>query len=274
MLRPEFHQPLRTAGRQQICPRGGRVRQSVFEKPRGKPLSRPSSSSWIGCGGAEVKSRGINVPLPKGLVDWVGREPKMGNPTLEKAVAETGDADLKKALAWSVAVNKSIAEMVRAVPPFPYVRECLERFNGRADMIVCSQTPCAALEAEWNEHDIGEIRRRDLRPGSRQQERSPRLGQAVSAEPHADDRRRARATTKPRLPTTVCSFQSTRAPRKPVGGACTTKESPASSKAASPARIRNSCSKSSTRSCPNGHHGKLKIEDATKTQKKTQNDFL
>lgn len=103
---------------------------------------------------AEVKSRGINVPHPKGLVDWVERETKLGNPTLEKAVAETDDADLKKALAWSVAVNKSIAEMVRAVPPFPYVRECLERFNGRADMIVCSQTPCAALEAEWKEHDL------------------------------------------------------------------------------------------------------------------------
>jgi phosphoglycolate phosphatase-like HAD superfamily hydrolase len=102
----------------------------------------------------EVRSRGINVPRPKGLIDWVSRETKLGNPTLEKAVAETGDPDLKKALAWSVAVNKSIAEMVRAVPPFPYVRECLERFTGRADMIVCSQTPCAALEAEWKEHDL------------------------------------------------------------------------------------------------------------------------
>ena len=29
-----------------------------------------------------------------------------------------------------------------------------ERFAGRADMIVCSQTPNAALEAEWEEHDI------------------------------------------------------------------------------------------------------------------------
>ena len=103
---------------------------------------------------ADVKSRGINVPVPKGLVDWVAREPKMGNPTLEKAIAETDDPDLKQAMAWSLAVNKSIAEMVRDVPPFPYVRECLELFNGRADMIVCSQTPCAALEVEWAEHDI------------------------------------------------------------------------------------------------------------------------
>src|SRR5207247_432557 len=92
----------------------------------------------------EVRARGIDVPRPYGLIDWVARETKLGNPTLEEAVAETGDADLNKALAWSVAVNKSIAEIVRCVPPFPYVRQCLERFTMRADMLVCSQTPCAA----------------------------------------------------------------------------------------------------------------------------------
>jgi phosphoglycolate phosphatase-like HAD superfamily hydrolase len=102
----------------------------------------------------EVRSRGVNVPHPKGLVEWIARESKLGNPALEKAVAETGDPDLKKALAWSLAVNESIAAMVRGVPPFPYVRQCLERFAARADMIVCSQTPCAALEAEWQEHDL------------------------------------------------------------------------------------------------------------------------
>jgi phosphoglycolate phosphatase-like HAD superfamily hydrolase len=102
----------------------------------------------------EVKARGVEVVHPTGLIDWIGREKKLGNPALEKAVAETGDADLTQALAWSVAVNKSIAEMVRGVPPFPFVCECLERLSGHADMLVCSQTPTAALEAEWAEHDI------------------------------------------------------------------------------------------------------------------------
>jgi phosphoglycolate phosphatase-like HAD superfamily hydrolase len=102
----------------------------------------------------EVKARGVNVPRPKGLIDWIERESKLGNPALEKAVAETGDPDLKQALAWSVAVNKAISELVRNVPPFPYVRRCLEMFAERADMIVCSQTPNAALEAEWAEHNI------------------------------------------------------------------------------------------------------------------------
>jgi phosphoglycolate phosphatase-like HAD superfamily hydrolase len=104
----------------------------------------------------EVRARSIKVARVQGLIDWVARESKLGNPTLEKAVAETDDPDLKLALAWSVAVNKAIAEMVREVPPFPYVRQSLERFANRADMIVCSQTPCAALEAEWKEHDLAQ----------------------------------------------------------------------------------------------------------------------
>jgi phosphoglycolate phosphatase-like HAD superfamily hydrolase len=102
----------------------------------------------------EVKARGIDVARPEGLIQWVAQESKLGNPALEKAVAETGDPDLKLALAWSVAVNKGIAEMVRGVPPFPAVRECLERFATKADMLVCSQTPNAALEAEWAEHEL------------------------------------------------------------------------------------------------------------------------
>jgi phosphoglycolate phosphatase-like HAD superfamily hydrolase len=102
----------------------------------------------------EVKARGIPVTRPEGLIRWVERETKLGNPALEKAVAESGDPDLRQALAWSVAVNKSIADMVRGVPPFPFVRACLERFAGHADMLVCSQTPTAALQAEWNEHEI------------------------------------------------------------------------------------------------------------------------
>jgi phosphoglycolate phosphatase-like HAD superfamily hydrolase len=105
----------------------------------------------------EVKARGIRVARPDGLIQWAAKETKLGNPALEKAVAATGDADLKQALAWSVAVNKAIADMVRGVPPFPLVRECLERFAGRADMLVCSQTPNAALKAEWAEHDLAKF---------------------------------------------------------------------------------------------------------------------
>jgi phosphoglycolate phosphatase-like HAD superfamily hydrolase len=55
---------------------------------------------------------------------------------------------------WSQAVNRSITEMVHNLPPFPFVRECLQKFAEQADMIVCSQTPQAALDAEWAANDL------------------------------------------------------------------------------------------------------------------------
>lgn len=102
----------------------------------------------------EVKARGIKVPKPLGVSNWIEQESKLGNPALEKVTEATGDPDLKKALQWSRAVNESVANMVRGVPPFPYVKKCLERFSEQADMIVISATPNAALEAEWEEHGI------------------------------------------------------------------------------------------------------------------------
>ncbi len=51
-------------------------------------------------------------------------------------------------------MNESVAQMVRGVPPFPYVRESLEKLSGKADMLVVSATPNEALEAGWDEHDI------------------------------------------------------------------------------------------------------------------------
>lgn len=107
----------------------------------------------------EVKARGVQVPKPAGVIKWIAEESKLGNPALEKAVAETGDADLKVALAWSKAVNDAVAAMVRGVPPFPNVQECLDRFAAKCDMIVASATPNAALKAEWEEHGIaGHVR--------------------------------------------------------------------------------------------------------------------
>ncbi len=102
----------------------------------------------------EVIARKVRVPQSQGLVRWVEQETKLGNPALERATEATGDPDLKRALAWSRAVNESIAGMVRNVPPFPSVKPCLERFAEVADMLVVSATPDAALTREWEEHGV------------------------------------------------------------------------------------------------------------------------
>jgi phosphoglycolate phosphatase-like HAD superfamily hydrolase len=102
----------------------------------------------------EVVARQANVQVREALRAWTQTEKRLGNPALEAQVAATNAPALAQALAWSKDVNARIAALVRDVPPFPQVRECLERSAPHADLIVCSATPVAALEAEWYEHKI------------------------------------------------------------------------------------------------------------------------
>ena len=102
----------------------------------------------------EVKARNVEVRIPPSIVEWMKKETKLGNPALEKAVAETDDADLKQALEWSLAVNADVTKIVRGVPPFPFVRESLEKLTAQADVLVVSATPQEALVREWEEHDL------------------------------------------------------------------------------------------------------------------------
>jgi phosphoglycolate phosphatase-like HAD superfamily hydrolase len=105
----------------------------------------------------EVRARGVNPEVPASLARWVEEETKLGNPALEAKVKESGDPDLRHALTWSTAVNEAVAAMVRHVPPFPMVRESLERLADKADMLVVSATPNEALKAEWEEHDMAKF---------------------------------------------------------------------------------------------------------------------
>jgi phosphoglycolate phosphatase-like HAD superfamily hydrolase len=102
----------------------------------------------------EVRARGIPICVPRGLVAWIGRETKLGNPALAKALEADDDADLRQALDWSVAVNRAIEGMVRGVPPFPCVRESLKRLSTSAEVLVVSATPQEALTREWEEHKL------------------------------------------------------------------------------------------------------------------------
>ena len=102
----------------------------------------------------EVRARGVRIEIPASLRAWIAAESKLGNPALEAKVQQTGDPDLTRALQWSMAVNETIADMVRGVPPFPCVRESLQQLAETADLIVVSATPHDALQAEWQEHGI------------------------------------------------------------------------------------------------------------------------
>ena len=101
----------------------------------------------------EVQARNVNVPIYPALDEWMERETKLGNATLAAEV-EGGNEGLAHIKVWSDGVNEQVADIVHGVPPFPLLRETLEKALGQADMMVISQTPCDALEREWAEHDI------------------------------------------------------------------------------------------------------------------------
>jgi phosphoglycolate phosphatase-like HAD superfamily hydrolase len=102
----------------------------------------------------EVQRRGVQITIPQSLRDWIKRETKLGNPALEGAVAQSGDPGLTRTLQWSKAVNHSVAQIVRGVPPFPFVRESLQKLYHQADILIVSATPQEALQREWEEHDL------------------------------------------------------------------------------------------------------------------------
>jgi phosphoglycolate phosphatase-like HAD superfamily hydrolase len=103
---------------------------------------------------AEVLRRRPRIPAMVGLRGWLERETRLANTALKAEVQATGDPDLATALEWSEAVNRSIGEIVKDVPPFPFVRESLESMQGQADVMVVSATPGEALVREWEEHDL------------------------------------------------------------------------------------------------------------------------
>lgn len=104
----------------------------------------------------KVQARGFKSPETPNLRRWSETESKLGNPALEAYCKQHPDqADMAQALTWSKAVNVSVGEIVdKGLPPFPYVRESLEKARLKADMLVCSQTPTEALVREWEEQDV------------------------------------------------------------------------------------------------------------------------
>src|SRR5439155_5429466 len=101
----------------------------------------------------QVRARGVKMPDLTALDDWIQRESKLGNAALKSEV-KNGNRGREQVKRGSDAVNAQVEDMVKGVPPFPLVRECLEAINRSADAMCISQTPAEALKREWAEHGI------------------------------------------------------------------------------------------------------------------------
>lgn len=103
----------------------------------------------------KVQRRGAQIPELPNLREWVKKETKLGNPALDAYCKQHDQADMHQTLAWSKAVNVSVEDIVQGgLPPFPFVRESLDKALAKADIMVCSQTPTEALIREWEEQDV------------------------------------------------------------------------------------------------------------------------
>lgn len=100
----------------------------------------------------EVKRlTGFSMPDHQRLKAWIQSGETLNNQSLEQ---HKDDPQLLKTLEWSLECNRRIAEMVRGVPPFPFVRESLEKLAACADIAIVSATSTEALFREWEEHQL------------------------------------------------------------------------------------------------------------------------
>ncbi|MEJ2704395.1 MAG: HAD hydrolase-like protein [Sedimentisphaerales bacterium] len=106
-----------------------------------------------------TRARNFQVPQYPHYFAWVDDPTSLlSNDGLKQAIGEATDPQAKRelelALVWSERVNWAIEEIVKGMPPFPYVRETLEKVRPLTDVVVVSGTPNEALAREWQEHDI------------------------------------------------------------------------------------------------------------------------
>ena len=103
----------------------------------------------------EVMERNFKTPQLPELRKYVAEGRPLNNAGLEAYLKEYPDSEeIKNVLAWSYDVNERIGEMVHSVPPFPHVRENLEKLAEVADIVIVSATQQLALEREWGEHNL------------------------------------------------------------------------------------------------------------------------
>ena len=105
-----------------------------------------------------VKHLGFEVPAFEHYCAWVDNPNSLLSNDGLKAAIESANGPARKELAhaleWSETVNQVVGQIVKNIPPFPYVRESLAKMQSFADVIVVSATPAEALDREWAEHDI------------------------------------------------------------------------------------------------------------------------
>lgn len=104
---------------------------------------------------AALEAEGIEMPDISSFKKWTETTNELSNPSLERAIAETDDAGLKKALQWSHAVNRTIEEKLAGNDkPVEGAKEGLKAAKEVADVAIVSSANGAAVLDEWTRHEL------------------------------------------------------------------------------------------------------------------------
>jgi len=103
----------------------------------------------------EVREKGVTIRLTEDLGDFLGSGLFISNEALSEYAVER--PELNDVLDWSRLANKRIAERCRRIPPFPFVRESLEKMRTVSDLMVVSTTPTETLISEWRESGLDQL---------------------------------------------------------------------------------------------------------------------
>lgn len=99
----------------------------------------------------EIQEKYCEIEELETLEKWVKETPELSNAALEREIAGNDNICLRKALAWSCAVNQSIDRLPEEDKrPFSGVLEALKRAYRDADIAIVSSANLGAVLDEWD----------------------------------------------------------------------------------------------------------------------------
>lgn len=104
---------------------------------------------------AALEKEGLEMPDISSFKKWTETTSELSAPSLQKEIEKTGNEQLKKALAWSHAVNRAIEEKLAGKDkPVEGAKEGLEAAQNVANVAIVSSANGAAVLDEWTRHEL------------------------------------------------------------------------------------------------------------------------
>ena len=215
---------------------------------RSGPKSRPAASKIDDA--ARRWSSGSSAKRSWATRRWKRRSRSDGRSRSEAGAGLVEGGQRSRSRRWSAACRR-----------FPFVRECLEKLQAKADMLVVSATPQRGPEARMGRARSGQVRRGDLRPGNRHEEgiagrrrRSIRPNHTLMIGDAPGDYKAAAGQQRAVLP------DQSRRGRSQLAAVVRRRDRPLSCRHVRRRLSAAACSTSSTRICPSSRRGNEQVD--------------